>query len=132
MDFDDHVSAPADATDPFASLDDAQLRSALRFVHAHLRSVQDDHDILCRLYRQEIAIIRSHLIDRLLGRIITRGKPLSDQQLVELLRRFERHATPRAKVVALVRAASRGRTDHMEALSEVEAMAILLHLEGRR
>lgn len=132
MDFDDDVSAPADATDSFADLDDAQLRSALRFVHAHLRSVQDDHAILCRLYRQEIAIMRGHLIDRLLARIITRAKPLSDQQRLELLRRFERHATPPATVVSLVRAASRGRTDHMGALSEVEAMAILLHLEGRR
>jgi len=130
MDFDDNVSELGGGG-PYAGLADAQLRSALRFAETHLRSVQDDHDSLCRLYRDEIAAMRSHLIDRLIARVITRAKPLSDQQRLELLRRFEWRAMPRAKVVSLVRSASRGRTDHLEALSEIEAMAILLYLGAR-
>lgn len=128
MDFDDNVTAASGTAGPYASLSDAQVRSAIRFAEVHLRSVQDDYDTVRRLYRQEIDIMRGHLIDRLLARIITRAKPISDEQHHELLRRFERQATPPATVVSLVRAASRGRTDHVEALSEIEAMAILLLL----
>ena len=36
---------------------------------------------------------------------------------------------PPVEVASLVRAASRGRTDQLDALSEIEAMALLLRLE---
>ena len=127
MDFDYDVRVPG-GRGSYGGLADAQLRSAIRFAEAHLGSIQDDHESLCRLYRYEIATMRAQLMERLVRRIITRAKPLSDQQRCELVRRFERHAMPRAKVVSLVRSASRGRTVHLEALSEIEAMAILLYL----
>jgi|SRR5579862_3456814 len=131
MDFDDDVTG-VDSIGPYASLPDAQLRSAIRFAELHLGSIQDDHECLCRLYRHEIATMRGHLLDRLIARIITRAKPLADQQRLELLRRFERRATSPEKVVSIVRAVSRGRTEHLDALSEIEAMAILLYLGVRR
>ena len=129
MDFRDDLDSPVSATSEYSHLNDAQLRSAIRFAEAHLRSVEEDHDALRRAYCDEIALIRRHLIDRLLARILARARPLSDQQCSELRRRFERRATPAVEVASLVRAASRGRTDQLDALSEIEAMALLLRLE---
>lgn len=73
--------------------------------------------------------MRSHLVDRLLARILARATPLSQQQCGELRRRFEQRATPAVEVASLIRAASRGRTARLDALNEIEAMALLLRLE---
>jgi hypothetical protein len=129
MDFRDDLDAPVSAASEYSHLNDAQLRSAIRFAEAHLRSFEDDHDALRRAYCDEIALMRSHLIDRLLVRILARARSSSEQQRSELRRRLERRARPAAEVASLVRAASRGRTDQLDALSEIEAMALLLRLE---
>jgi hypothetical protein len=128
MDFRDDIDAPVGATSEYSHLNDAQLRSAIRFSEAHLRSVEEDHDVLRRAYGDEIALMRSDLIDRLLVRVLTRARPASEQQLDELRRRFERRSTSALEVAALARAASRGRVDQLDALSEIEAIALLLRL----
>jgi hypothetical protein len=46
-----------------------------------------------------------------------------------LQHRFERRAMPAEQVALLVRAASRGRTEQLHALTEIEATALLLRLE---
>jgi tRNA C32,U32 (ribose-2'-O)-methylase TrmJ len=129
MDFRDDRDALVSPTSEYASLNDSQLRSAIRFAEAHLRSVEEDHDALRRAYRDEIGVMRRHLVDRLLVRIFVRARPSSEQQRSELRRRFERHAMPSVEVASLVRAASKGRTDRLDALSEIEATALLLRLE---
>jgi hypothetical protein len=129
MDFRDDLDAPVSGTSEYSHLNDAQLRSAIRFAEAHLRSVEEDHDALRRAYCDEIALMRRHLIDRLLVRILARASPSSEQQRSELRRRFERRATPAVEVASLVHAVSRGRTNQVDALSEIEAMALLLRLE---
>ena len=129
MDFRDDLDAPISATSEYSRLNDAQLRSAIRFAEAHLRSVEEDHDALRRAYRDEIAVMRRHLVDRLLVRILARARPSSELQRGELRRRFERRATPAVEVASMVRAASKGRTDRLDGLSEIEAMALLLRLE---
>jgi hypothetical protein len=129
MDFNDDRNAPVQSAGTYSQLSDAQLRSAIRFAQAHLRSVEDDQEPVRNIYREEVAIMRSEPLDRLLARIVMRARPLSDQQLDELHRRFESQALPTAQVTAVVRAAPRGRTDRLDALSEIEAMGILLRLE---
>ncbi len=129
MDFRDDLDAPLNGTSEYLHLNDAQLRLAIRFAEAHLRSVEEDHHALRRAYCDEIALMRRYLIDRLLVRILGRAKPSSEQQRSELRRRFERRAIPPVEVASLVRATSRGRTDQLDALSEIEAMALLLRLE---
>lgn len=130
MDFDDDRDVPATTAGGYSHLNDVQLRSAIRFAETHLRSVEEDHEALRRAYRDEIAMMRSHLVDRLLARILARTRPLSEQQCSELRRRFERRATPAVEVASLVRAASRGRTARLDALNEIEAMALLMRLEA--
>jgi hypothetical protein len=76
MDFDDDPGAPVDSGSPYSNLSDLQLRSAISFAESHLRTVEEDHRALCRAYRDEIATMRSHLVDRLLARIITRAAPV--------------------------------------------------------
>lgn len=131
MDFDDDRDVPVSAADGYCHLNDAQLRTAIRFAQAHLRSAEEAHEALRRAYCDEIELMRSHLIDRLLARLLARAGPLSDQQRSELRRRFERRATPAVEVASLVRAASRGRTAWLDALNEIEAMALLLRLGSR-
>lgn len=128
MDFRDDLDASVNATSEYAILNDAQLRSAIRFAEAHLRSVEEDHDALRHAYADEIALMRRDLIDRLLVHILARAKPSSEHQRSELRRRFERRAMPAVEVTSLLRAASRGRTDQLDALGEIEAMALLLRL----
>jgi hypothetical protein len=126
MDLDDDRGAAS--ADTYSHLSDAQLRCAIRFAQAHLRSVEEDHEALRRAYRDEMAAMQSHLVDRLLTRIISRHRPLSEHQRRELQHRFERRATPAAEIISLVRAASRGRSDQIDELSEIEALAILMHV----
>jgi hypothetical protein len=128
MDFDDGRDVPVGTADGYSYLNDAQLRVAIRFAEAHLRSVEEDHEALRHAYFGEIVLMRRHLIDRLLARVLAQAKPLSEQQCSELRRRFERRATPAVEVASLVRAASRGRTAQVDALKEIEAIALLLRL----
>src|SRR5579863_4563836 len=103
MDFSDDLDVPVSASSEYSQLDDAQLRSAIRFAEAHLRSIEEDHDALHRAYCDEIALMRRHLIDRLVVRILARASPSLEQQRTELRRRFERRATPAIEIAALVR-----------------------------
>jgi hypothetical protein len=128
MDFDGDHGAPAGAN-AYSDLNDAQLRTAIRFAEKRLVCVEEDYVELRRAYRDEIDAMRGQLIDRLLRRMIAQAEPLSEEQRCELQRRFERRAMPTEQVAFLVRAASRGRTEQLEALTEIEAMALLLRLE---
>jgi 23S rRNA G2069 N7-methylase RlmK/C1962 C5-methylase RlmI len=128
MDFDGHPGAPASA-DEYSDLNDAQLRTAIRFAEKRLRWVEEDHVELRRAYHDEIDSMRGQLIDRLLTRMIAQAEPLSEEQRRELQHRFERRAMPAEQVALLVRAASRGRTEQLHALTEIEATALLLRLE---
>ncbi len=111
------------------NLTDSQLRSALRFAERRLRSLDTEHTALQRAYRHEIATIRRQLIDRLLKRMMARDGPLSGEQQQALRRRFEKRGMSGAQIAGLVRTVSRGRTDETAALTEIEAMALLLRLE---
>lgn len=128
MDFNSDPGAPASA-DEYSDLNDAQLRTAIDFAEKRLCWVEEDHVELRRAYRDEIGAMRGQLIDRLLSRVIAQAEPSSVEQRCELQRRFERRAMPTEQVAFLVRAASRGRTEQLEALTEIEAMALLLRLE---
>jgi hypothetical protein len=128
MDFDGDPGAPASAHE-YSDLNDAQLRSAIRFAEKRLRWVEEDHVELRRAYRDEIDTMRGQLIDRLLTEMIAQAEPLSEEQRCTLQRRFERRGMPAEQIALLVRAASGGRTEQFHALTEIEAMALLLHLE---
>lgn len=120
--------ASAQAFD-YSQLNDRQLRSAIRFAEKHLRWVEEDHVTLLRAYREEIDAMRRHLIDRMLRRMVTSSAPLSGEQQRDLNHAFERRAMDASEIVVVVRAASRGRAGHVDALTEIEAMALLLRLD---
>ena len=128
MDSDVPFGASAQAFD-YSELNDVQLRSAIRFAEKHLRWVEEDHVTLLRAYREEIDAMRRHLIDRMLRRMVTSSAPLSDEQQRDLSRAFERRAMDTSEIAKIVRAASRGRVGHVAALTEIEAMALLLRLD---
>jgi hypothetical protein len=113
----------------YSQLNDKQLRSAIRFAEKHLRWVEEDHVTLLRVYREEIDAMRRHLIDRMLRRMVTCSAPLSEEQRRDLSRAFERRAMDSSEVTKVVRAASRNRASHVDALTEIEAMALLLRLD---
>jgi hypothetical protein len=113
----------------YSQLNDGQLRSAIRFAENHLRGVEEDHVTLLRAYREEIDAMRRHLIDRMLRRIVTSSAPLSDEQQRNLSHAFERRAMDASEIAVVVRAVSRGRVGHVDALTEIEAMALLLRLD---
>ncbi len=73
--------------------------------------------------------MRRHLIDRMLRRIVTGSAPLSDEQREDLNRAFERRAMDASEITKAVRATSRGRVACVDALTEIEAMALLLRLD---
>jgi hypothetical protein len=129
MDSDGDSGGRPNHSRPGPHLTDAQLRSALRFAERRLRSLDIEHTALRRAYRHEIATIRRQLIDRLLKRMMARDGPLSDEQQAELRRRFDERVLSTAQIAGLVRTVSRGRTDAVAALTEIEAMALLLRLE---
>lgn len=120
--------ASAQAFD-YSQLNDDQLRSAIRFAEKHLRWVEEDHVTLLRAYREELGAMRRHLIDRMLRQMVTCSAPLSNEQRRDLQRAFERRAMDASQVAHVVRAATRGRTAHPDALTDVEAMALLLRLD---
>ena len=128
MDSDVPSGASAQAFD-YSELNDGQLRSAIRFAEKHLRWVEEDHVTLLRAYREEIDAMRRHLIDRMLRRMVSSSAPISDEQRRDLSRAFERRAMDASEIVKVVRAASRSRVGHVAALTEIEAMALLLRLD---
>jgi hypothetical protein len=113
----------------YSQLDDEQLRSAIRFAEKHLRWIEEDHTALLLAYRGEIDAMRRHLIDRMLRRIITGSAPLSDERRRDLSRAFERRSMDASAISKAVRATSRGRVARVDALTEIEAMALLLRLD---
>lgn len=115
----------------YSQLNDEQIRSAIRFAEKRLRWAQEEHVELTRAYRGEIDAMRRHLFDRILTRIITSAAPLSNEQRDDLRRAFERRALNSHDVAHLIRATSRGRTTQVDALTEIEAMALLMRLERR-
>jgi hypothetical protein len=127
MDSDVPSGASAQAFD-YSQLNDGQLRSAIRYAEKHLRWVEEDHVALLRAYRAEIDAMRRHLIDRMLTQMVTSSAPLSDEQKRDLSHAFERRAMDASEIAVVVRAASRGRVGHVDALTEIEAMALLLRL----
>ena len=128
MDSDVPSGASAQAFD-YSQLNDRQLRAAIRFAEKHLRWVEEDHVTLLRAYREEIDAMRRHLIDRMLRRMVTSSAPLSGEQQRELSHAFDRRAMDASDITVVVRAASRGRVGHVDALTEIEAMALLLRLD---
>jgi hypothetical protein len=128
MDSDVPSGASAHAYD-YSQLNDGQLRSAIRYAEKHLRWVEEDHVALLRAYREEIDAMRRHLIDRMLRRMVTSSAPLSGEQQRHLSHAFERRAMDASEITVVVRAASRGRVGHVDALTEIEAMALLLRLD---
>lgn len=75
--------------------------------------------------------MRKHLIDRILTRMVSGAVPLSEQQCLELNAAFERCAMKADEVARLVRAATKGRSEQICALTEIEAMALLLRLQRK-
>jgi hypothetical protein len=128
MDSDGRCGPPGCAQD-YSQLNDEHLRAAIRFTEKHLRWLQEDHSELARAYRSEIDAMRAYLIDRMLTRLISGSAPLSDRQRHDLNAAFERCAIRPNEVARLIRAATRGRTEQIVALTEIEAMALLLRLE---
>lgn len=128
MDTDGRTGSSAHPGD-YSQLNDEQLRSAMRFAEKRLRWVQEEHVELTRAYQGEIDAMRKHLIDRVLTRMISSGAPLSEEQRRDLDAAFERCAMEADEVARLVRAATRGRAEQIGALTEIEAMALLLRLE---
>jgi len=128
MDPDVSFGASPNAFD-YSQLDDDQLRSAIRFAEKHLRWIEEDHTMLLHAYRDEIDAMRRHLIDRMLRRIVTGSAPLSDEQRRNLTHAFEQRAMDASEITKAVRATSRGRVARVDALTEIEAMALLLRLD---
>jgi hypothetical protein len=128
MDSDGPSGASAEASD-YSQLNDGQLGSAIRFAEKHLRWVEEDHVTLLQAYREEIDAMRRHLIDRMLRRMVTSSAPLSDDQQHDLSRAFERRGMDASEITKVVCAASRGRVVRVDALTEIEAMALLLRLD---
>lgn len=132
MDTKDRPAAEGGRTEPYDHLSDADLRTAIRFTESHLRTAVADHDALCRAYRREIATMRRLLTDRGPYRITTCGaSPLSGRQRA-LDSRFRALGISAERIRLLVRAASRERTDQVGALTDVEAIAMLLCLVSQR
>jgi hypothetical protein len=123
------ASMNSDAQLNYSELSDAQLRSALRFAEERIRWMEEDHMILLHSYRDEVATMRRHLVDRILARMAARGARLSREQYRDVGRAFGRHGMTADDIAILVRSATKGRSDRVDALTEIEAMAVLLRLD---
>ena len=128
MDSDRPFPASANSAD-YSQLNDAQLRSAIRFAEKHLRSVEEDHVELLRAYRDEIDAMRRHLVDRVLRRMTTTALPVSEEQQRNLCRVLDQRRMQANEIAAMILAVTKGRTDRLDGLTEIEAMALLLRLE---
>jgi hypothetical protein len=126
---DSEGSSSASRAPDYSQLSDEQLRSAIRFAEKHLRSVEEDHVELLHAYQDEISAMRRHLVDRVLRRMITAAVPLSEEQRRELVCALDQRRLQADEIAAVVRAATNGRTDRLDALTEIEAMALLLRLK---
>jgi hypothetical protein len=73
--------------------------------------------------------MRRQLVDRMLSRMAARGARLSPEQRRDIECALERRGISAVDVATLVRSATKGRSDRPEALTEIEAMAVLLRLE---
>jgi len=124
----DHHAASSRSED-YSQLSDDQLRSAIRFAEKRVRGVEEDHVALLRAYHEEISAMRRHLFDRVLGRLIAIAGPLTLTQSRTLQRAIERRGLLPTQVAILIRATTRGRTDRLDALTDIEAMALRLRLE---
>jgi hypothetical protein len=124
----DHHAAPS-STDDYSQLTDGQLRSAIQFAEKRVRGVEEDHVALLRAYHEEISTMRRHLFDRVLGRLIAVAGRLTQAQSRTLQRAIERRGLLPKQVAILIRATTRGRTDRLDALTDIEAMALRLRLE---
>jgi hypothetical protein len=125
----DSLSGSSSSSSDYSELNDEQLRAAIRFAEKRLRWVEEDHVTLLHAYREEIDAMRRQLVDRMLTRMMGRRTPLSAEQRRKLQSAFERRAMKAGDVVRAVRAASKGRTDRVDRLTEIEAVALLLHLQ---
>lgn len=124
----DHHAALSSSED-YSQLSDDQLRSAIRFAEKRVRGVEEDHVALLRAYHEEISAMRRHLFDRVLGRLIAVSGPPTRAQSRTLQRAIEKHGLLPNQVAILIRATTRGRTDRLDALTGIEAMALRLRLE---
>jgi hypothetical protein len=113
----------------YSQLSDAQLRSAIRFAEQHLRSLEQDHLELLRVYRDEINALRRHLVDRILRRLTTAASALSETQRLDLCRTLDARQMRADDIAAMVRGVTKGRTDRLDALTEIEGMALQLRLQ---
>lgn len=113
----------------YSQLDDDQLRSAIQFAEKRVRGVEEDHVALLRAYREEISAMRRQLFDRVLSRLIAIGGPLTQAQSRTLQRAIERRGLLPNQIVFLIRATTKGRTERLDDLTEIEAMALRLRLE---
>ena len=127
MESDDH--AATSSTDDYSQLTDEQLRSAIQFAEKRVRGVEEDHLALLRAYHEEISAMRRHMFDRVLGRLIAVAGPPTQAQSRTLQRAIERRGLLPKQVAILIRATTRGRTDRLDALTGIEAMALRLRLE---
>jgi hypothetical protein len=123
MDFKEQSSA-----DGYSQLTDDQLLSAIRFAEKRVRWADEDHVALLRAYRDEIAAMRRHLFERLLSRLISAGAPPSLAQTQNLHRAIEQKGLLPKEVALLVRATTKGRTDQLDSLTEIEVLALRLRL----
>lgn len=113
----------------YAQLSDKQLRAAIRFAVKRLNCLQEDHAELVRVYRDEIAAMRRHLFERLLAGLIATDTRMSTEQSREVhcaVRRCGKHPN---EILFLIRATTKGRSDRLDDLTELEATAFLLRLE---
>lgn len=113
----------------YSALSDDQLRSAIRFAEERIRWAEEDHVSLLRCYGAEVTTMRRQLVDRMLARMAARGARLSPEQRRDIECALERRGMSAVNVATLVRSATKGRSDRLEALTEIEAMAVLLRLE---
>jgi hypothetical protein len=125
-------SANRETAELYERLSDVDLRSAIHAAEAHLRSASPMRRKVHRAYRSEIASMQRLLADRERAQITVRQPSLSGPLRRALYCRLRARAIPLVRIRALVQAASGGRTDRLRALTDVEAIAILLCLVSAR
>jgi hypothetical protein len=125
---DGRFPAPPNGRD-YSQLTDEQLHSAIRFAEKRLHWSEEDHTVLLTAYRDEIAAMRRHLIDRALARLLVNDSPASPEQHRELRRAVAERGIREDEIVRMTRALTNGRTDRLEDLLEIEVMAFHVRLE---
>jgi hypothetical protein len=113
----------------YSQLTDEQLHSAIRFAEKRLHWNEEDHAVLLSAYRDEIAAMRRHLIDRALARLLANDSAASPEQHRELRRAIAECGVGENEVARMIRLLTNGRTDRVEDLREIEVMALHVRLE---